>query len=125
MTLPTAARSLLRQLEDWSVKTSCASGELEFGSLSEETDGEGKRHRVSHVEAVDSVLVRARHLDGRAIVALWVHRHGEETAAGARKWTLDLAWRGRHADELTPKQMTATELKAYVSTPGTLMGVAA
>lgn len=117
--LPTAARSLLRQLEDWSVKASCASGELEFGSLSEETDGNGKKHRVAVVEAVDSVLVRARHLDGRAIVALWVRR------ASRKGWTLDLAWRGRHADELTPKQMTATELKAYVSTPGTLMGVAA
>jgi hypothetical protein len=112
--IPTAAKTLLKKLSDWSVKVTHATGRLEFGGLSEETDGEGKRHRVSVPEDVDSCLVQARHVDGRAFVALWVHRHGQCTAAGGKKWKLDLAWRGRRPGEWTPKQITATELKAYV-----------
>lgn len=115
MTIPTAAKTLLKKLDDWSVETTCASGELEFGGLSEDTDGDGKRHRVSVLDAVESVLVRARHVDGRAIVALYVHRVGDLTPAGGRKWKLDMAWRGRHLDEHAPHQLTATELAAYVA----------
>lgn len=112
---PTAARTLLRQLEDWSVKTTHATGPCEFGGLSEDTDGEGKRHRVSNVEDVDSVLLRATHVDGRAFVALWIRRPGTTPTGKHKGWSLDLAWRGRRPDELTPKQITATELKAYVA----------
>lgn len=110
-------RTLLRQLDGWSTSASHATGPCEFGGLSEETDGEGKRHRVSVVEDVDSVLLRAAHADGRAFVALWVRRPGT-TPAGRRKgWSMDLAWRGRRPGEFTPKQITATELKAYAAWP--------
>lgn len=113
--MPASAKSLLRQLEGWSTLVTHATGPCEFGGLSEDTDGEGKRHRVSVTEDVDSVLLRGAHVDGRAFVALWVRRPGE-TPAGRRKgWTLDLAWRGKRPDEHTPKQITATELKAYVA----------
>lgn len=122
--LPTPAKTLLRQLSSsvpaWSAAVSHAVGPCEFGGLSEDTDGEGKRRRVSNIEDVDSVLVRARHLDGRALVALWIRRPGE-TAAGRRNgWSLDMAWRGRHEGELTPHQITAGELKAYTGVPGGL-----
>lgn len=107
--LPTAARSLLRKLDDWSTGVTRASGHLEFGGLSADTDGNGKRHRVSAVETVESVLIRARHADGRAVVALWIRR------AGRKGWTLDMAWRGRHEDEYAPRQITARELATYVA----------
>lgn len=116
--LPPAARTLLRQLDDWSTHVTCASGELEFNALSEDTDGEGKRRRILVLEPVDSVLLRGAHVDGRALVALWIRR---ATRAG---WKLDLAWRGRRADEFTPKQITATELKAYVAPVPALARVA-
>jgi hypothetical protein len=105
---PVAAKGLLKQLDDWSVRVNHSSGPLEFGSLSEDTDGNGKRHRVSVIEVVDSVLVQAVHVDRRAVVAMWIRRPGGG-------WRLDLAWRGRHAGELAPKQITATGLKTYVA----------
>jgi hypothetical protein len=107
--LPAAARSLLRKLEDWSTVLHHGSGSLEFGGLSTDTDGNGKRHRVSYFDTVDSVLVRARHADGRALVAVWLRR------AGHKGWKLDMAWRGRMAGELAPKEIKARELTAYVA----------
>jgi hypothetical protein len=109
MGLPTAARSLLRKLDGWKTFTRPAAGQLEFGSLSVDTDGNGKRHRISLVENVDSVLIRARHTDGRALVAVWIRRESR------KGWTLDMAWRGRRADEYAPRQVTARELAAYVA----------
>lgn len=111
--VPRAATALLAKLEAWSVFERAARGPCEFGGLSEETNGEGKRHRVTVVEDVDSYLVRARHVDGRAFVAVWVRRSG-------KGWTLDTAWRGRRRDEHAPKQVTATQLRAYVVAPSAL-----
>lgn len=123
--IPNPVKTLLRQLEDWSTSVSHATGPCEFGGLSEDTDGDGKRHRVSVTEDVVSVLLRAANADGRAFVALWIRRPGS-TPTGRRKgWTFDLAWRGRRPDELTPKQMTATQLKAYVAPDPTAMREAA
>lgn len=86
--IPSAAKTLIKKLEgavhSWSTKITHATGPCEFGGLSEETDGEGKRHRVSVTEQVDSCLIQACHVDGRAFVALWVRRPGlvmPETAA--------------------------------------------
>lgn len=112
--LPAAARALLKQLSElvpaWSIfGPRQATGPCTFTGLSETEDGEGKRKRTAVVEQVDSVLIRAYHADGRAIVALWVRRP-------ARKgWTLDMAWRGRAAGEYAPSPLTATQLKAYVA----------
>jgi hypothetical protein len=111
--LPRATKSLLAQLDGWSVCTSHSSGPLEFGGLSSDTDGNGKRHRVSVTEVVDSVLVRAMRVTPagiQAVVAMWIRRPG----AG---WKFDLAWRGRHPGELAPQRITATALKAYVTEP--------
>lgn len=115
--IPTAAKSLLKKLDDWSVQTNAGVGPCEFGGLSEDTDGEGKRRRVVHVEHVDYFHIVARHVDGRGIAAVWVRRPGE-TSVGKRKgWSLDMAWRGKRRDEFAPKQITATELKTYVEPP--------
>lgn len=122
--LPAAANTLLKQLRElvpaWSIDgPRHATGPCAFGGLSEETDGEGKRRRIEIVEQVDSVLVRARHADGRAIVALWVRRPAK------RGWTLDMAWRGRATNEFTPQRLTATQLKAYVAAPDYAAALAA
>lgn len=114
---PRAAKALLTKLSAWSVYQHASSGTAEFGGLSEETDGEGKRHRVVVVEPVDSFLVRAAHVDGRAFVAVWMCRVNKLTASGGRSWTLDTCWRGRRPDEHTPHQITAKELAAYVAAP--------
>jgi hypothetical protein len=122
--LPTAANTLLKQLRElvpaWSIDgPHHATGPCAFGGLSEETDGEGKRRRIEIIEQVDSVLIRARHADGRAIVALWVRRPSR------KGWTLDMAWRGRAAHEHAPRQLTATALKAYVAAPDHAAALAA
>jgi len=122
--LPASARTLLKQLRElvpaWSIDgPRHATGPCAFGGLSEETDGEGKRRRIEIIEQVDSVLVRAHHADGRAIVALWVRR---PTRKG---WTLDMAWRGRQPDEYAPRPLTATQLKAYVAAPDHAAALAA
>lgn len=110
--VPATAAALLRQLDDWSIQgPTLASGPCTFTGLSEAEDGNGKRKRVEVIEQVDSVLIRACHVDGRALVALWVHRPGR------RGWTLDLAWRARHPGEHVPRRITATQLKAYVGAP--------
>lgn len=116
---PAAARTLLRQLGGWSTRTNPATGPCEFGGLSEETDGNGRRRRVNVVEIVDSLLVQARHVDGRALVALWIRRPGT-TPAGKRKgWSLELAWRGRDLadDRDLPQRITARQLTAYATAP--------
>lgn len=117
--IPTAAQTLLRKLEGWSTKTTHGTGACEFGSLSRDTDGNGKRHRIAVVENVESVLVRACHVDGRALVALWMCRESR------KGWSLDLAWRGRHADDLAPQQITARQLTAYASAPDVSTALAA
>lgn len=114
--IPAAARTLLRQLAEaspvWSVIGPIrSSGHWTFTALSETEDGNGRRRRVELVEPVESVLIRARHVDGRGLVALWVRR------ASRKGWSLDLAWRGRHPDEHTPRPITATQLRAYVGAP--------
>jgi hypothetical protein len=97
-------------VQDWRlVRVNHARGHLEFGGLSEDTDGNGKRKRVSLLRSVDSVAVRAMHADGRAIVAVWMRRDGH------KGWSLDMAWRGRHGHELAPRRLSARQLTAYVS----------
>jgi hypothetical protein len=105
---PKAATALVRRLVGWSTALVHGSGQLAFGGLSEDTDGEGKRHRVSSIEDVDSVLVRARHVDGRALVALWIRRPGAS-------WKFDFAWRARHVGESAPSPINSRQLTAYAT----------
>lgn len=116
MTSPSAANTLISRLgPGWTVALAQhATGEMDFGGLSEETDGEGKRHRVVNVEPVESYLVRAHHVDGRAFVAVWVSRVLRPTKSGGKSWTLDFAWRARHPDEHTPHEVSKAELDAYI-----------
>jgi hypothetical protein len=109
---PRAAGALAKKLEldpDWRVRVIPGHGGTEFGGLSEDTNGEGKRHRVSEYIEVDSVSVRAQHTDGRALVAVWIKRADEQ------KWTFDLAFRGRDVatDEGVPRRLNSRQLNAY------------
>ena len=108
---PTAAKTLLRQLaEGWSVAgPTYATGPITVTAYGEPR-GDGTRPKIAVTEVVDSVLVRACHVDGRAVVALWIRRPG-------KGWSLDMAWRGRHPREHVPRQINATELAAYVAAP--------
>lgn len=110
--IPTAVKTLLAQLGDWQHTVSHATGPATFGGLSEETDGEGKRHQIEVVEQVASVCLRACHPDGRAFVALWLQR------PSTGRWSLDLAFRARHHGEPAPQRLKATELTAYVAASG-------
>ena len=100
--LPRATQALIAQLDGWTHTITHARGPCTFGGLSEETDGEGKRHRVEVTEDVDSVCLRARHDDGRRLVAVWIKR---------KSWTPDVAfrwpWPWEHG---VPLQLTATAL---------------
>lgn len=109
---PRAATALLRQVQDWPmVQVNHARGQLEFGGLSETEDGNGKRKRIELIETVDSVVVRAMHADGRAVVALWMRR------IDRGGWSLDMAFRGRLGGELAPKRLSARQLTAFVAAP--------
>lgn len=153
--LPAGVRGLLNKCSPgWSYRVTYATGLCEFGGLSTETDGEGKRKRVTVVEDVDSIGVRLCHAaTGRGAVALWVRRPGyvgdgklgvrwrQARRVGGRmlppllvladpdavalvsvllRWRRrpyepDMAWRGRHEGEHAPRQLSITELGAYVA----------
>jgi len=85
---PRAAAVLLRKLDGWSTQLRTATGQCAFGTLSADTDGNGKRHRVEVLETVDSVLIRARHVDGRRWsrygFAAAAHPAGRSTWLGGR-----------------------------------------
>jgi hypothetical protein len=108
--LPRAAIALIAQLRGWTHTITPATGPYSFGGLSEDTDGEGKRHRIEVTQDVDSVCLRAQHAtDGRRLVAVWIKR---------KSWSLDTAfrwsWPWEHG---IPLKVTATELTAYVVEP--------
>jgi hypothetical protein len=86
-TIPSAAKTLIKQLEgavpSWSTKITHATGPCEFTGYGEYR-GDGTRPQIKVTEQVDSCLIQACHVDGRAFVALWVRRPGlvmPETAA--------------------------------------------
>lgn len=108
--LPTSARSLYKKLtalEGWTTRAVAGEGAGEFGHLSEERNGDGKRHRVIELIAVESLSVRAVHRDGRALVAVWIKRADE------KGWKLDMAMRGRHAHEFAPRAINARQIGPY------------
>jgi hypothetical protein len=81
---------------------------VDLSALSEEEDGDGKRHREQRTELVDSIGVRLDHPDGRAAIALWWRREGQDAYAFVG------AQRGRHADENVPVTLNSTELRKYL-----------
>lgn len=119
--IPAAARTLLRQLDGWSVAGPWAGITRHTAyTLSETEDGNGRRKRVELVETVELVGIRACHVDGRNFYAQWMRRPG-------RGWTLDAAVVRRlyPADGHGPACITATALKAYVSAPDAAAALAA
>lgn len=106
--LPPAARSLLRKLEGWRTDLQFDTFACPFGGLSPEPDGNGKRKRITTVETVDGVLLRAMHADRRAVIVFWLRRPGSG-------WKFDFALRDRHADEYAPRPINSRELAAYVA----------
>jgi hypothetical protein len=73
--------------------------------------GDGTRPKLAVHAPCESIAVRARHPGtGRQLRALWVCR----TDKTKRAWTMSTAWRGRHDGEHTPRELSATAVKAYV-----------
>lgn len=108
--MPKPATLLLSRMVGWSTDVQHGAGPVQFGGLSEETDGDGKRHRVSVTETVDMTLVRGMHVDGRAVIAFWLRRPGG-------RWEFDFALRGRHLGEYVPRILKVRQLTAYVTAP--------
>lgn len=117
---PAPVRTLLRKLgPGWIALITPGAGHDVRGGLSEDTDGEGKRRRVTRTVAVDSVALRARHDDGRQVRIVWAVEHGATTPAGKAKGpTFVCAWRGRHDREHGPAELAATEVPAYMTADG-------
>src|SRR5690606_28316056 len=93
LSLPSALTSLRRKLAiGWtSHVTGPTAGELVGGGLSEDTDGAGKRRRITKHVPVTSYALKACHAaTGRAFVAVWAHRHGDLTKAGKPRWSLEI-----------------------------------
>lgn len=114
--LPSALTSLQRKLAvGWTHHvTGPAAGTVTLGGLSVATDGEGKRSRITREVPVTSYALKACHAaTGRAFVAVWMHRLDDVTAKGKPRWSLDIAIRGRHEGEHTPRHLTAQQLAAY------------
>lgn len=96
----------------WRHQVIYGTGEMTFGGLSEETDGDGKRTRVSSVETVESVSVRGCHTGGRSMAAVWVKRIGQNW-----KYDMGWTWTRRASDGLPaviPQRAKSTELSDYV-----------
>lgn len=125
--IPGAAKALLKKLDGWSVESYAGTGPCEFGGLSEETDGEGKSHRITYTEVVESFGIYAVHADHRVFVVVWIRRPGyydvkkkDGTVESKRNgWSHNQAWRREYVagGGYHPKRMTATELKAYIEPP--------
>lgn len=116
--IPPAARSLLRKLEDWRTDLQFDTFQTPFGGLSPEPDGNGKRKRISTVETVDGVLLRAMHSDRRAVIVFWLRRPGAN-------WKFDFALRARHPHEYSPRPVNTRQLNAYVIAADADSGLAA
>lgn len=122
--VPRAAALLAKKLAldpGWTVRVVPGHGQAEYGSLSEERDGNGKRHRVSELVEVESVSVRARHADGRALWSVWVKKADEAT------YKFDAAMRGRDvtAERDVPRPLNSRQLNAYASAPDHSAAIAA
>lgn len=114
---PAPVRTLLRKLPPgWHHTITAGHGTDQTGTMSADTDGNGKRHRVVREYAVDSWALRAHHPDGRQVRIVWAVEQGARTPAGRVKApTFVLAWRGRHDGEDGPAPLAATEIPAYMA----------
>src|SRR5690606_27026260 len=118
LSLPRTLTSLQRKLTIGltSHDTGPTAGEPTGGDLTQDTDGAGKRRRITKHVPVTSYALKACHAaTGRAFVAVWAHRHGDLTKAGKPRWSLEIAARGRHEGEHTPQHMTSQQLAAYAA----------
>lgn len=126
--MPGAAATLLKKLDGWSIEHSGGSSGTVTTTALGEPRGDGTCPRVEVATPADCYVIRAVHVDGRAFVATWVHRQGNVSKTGAPVWTVDTIWRGRHLaspEDWTPKQLTSTELKAYIGADDAAAGLAA
>lgn len=110
--IPRAAASLAKKLDldaGWTYRFIPGRGLAERGSLSDERNEKGSRHRVQEMVEVNSLSIRARHADGRFLVAVWI-RWADET-----RWTMNLAMRGPDlaSGEMMPIELAAREAVAY------------
>ncbi len=95
--IPAGARNLAARCDDsWVVRITYGADVSTYGGLSEETDGEGKRHRIVRQELTESIAVRLAHPEtGVRAVATWARRPDCSWAADiAAVWRLHLSTLG-------------------------------
>lgn len=113
MKLPIGVSGLIKILDahGWAHQVTHGTGTVEAQILGDPR-GDGTRPKVKIDAPCESIAIRAAHAaTGRAVRALFVCR----TNKPKRAWTMSTAWRGRHDDEHAPRQLTTTELRAYLA----------
>lgn len=143
MKLPVGVSGLLKILDahGWAHQVTHGTGTVEAQILGDPR-GDGTRPKVKIDAPCESIAIRAAHVaTGRAVRALFVCR----TDKPKRAWTMSTAWRGAHPDrtctgcatggcgngdtnpctscleggcgqrEHAPRQLTTTELRAYLA----------
>jgi hypothetical protein len=113
--LPRAAAALAKKLDldpGWAYKLVPGQGLAERGSLSDERNERRSRHRIQELVEVHSLSVRARHADGRNLIAVWV------------RWADETGWKMNLGMHLTPGfgigvpvEIAARAVTAYATAP--------
>lgn len=103
---PRAVKIMVNKLVGWSHEVVYGAGEATYKRRAL-VDGKGRL--VAEVLPVESVSVRARHVDGRSFFAVWLRKDGDKS------WAFDDAWRTWHAreDHGMPQRLNATQAGAY------------
>lgn len=102
-------------LPGWTTDVTHARGTLDKGVRADQPDARGKRPTITTTLHVESIALRARHTDGRAIAAVWAREVGARTPTGRPKtYSYALGWRGRHPGEDTPTALAAGEVAPYL-----------
>jgi hypothetical protein len=107
--LPRSANALSKKLDGWSHKAVWG-----IGARTVKVKGlVGNRPGMTETQvSVESVSVRAGHVDGRWFVACWVKLEHEG------KWKFDGAWRKWHGHDWPvglPVELNSTQVNAYAS----------
>lgn len=117
--LPRTAKALVKKLDGWSVRAVWGTGARTVKTRGLVNNRPGL---VETQVAVESVSIRAGHVDTRWFVACWVK------VGGDGKWAFDGAWRRWHGHDWPqglPVALNATQVRAYVIASDVASAVAA
>lgn len=117
--LPAGLRTARNRFgDDWTVHTTHGTGTTQVTTRGEQRS-DGTRPNVALDVPCQSIALRGRHPDRRAVAALWVRRLDPDGDGKPRAWAFTSAWRwtvGDHGRPVTwPVQLNATELGAHVA----------